>query len=134
MNWEATLAAVYARGPRCDWCKQWTFRPQLIAPHAGRRLCEECNCRVTGIPYLARSLKMTPKPDPIPRADWSSAWATLRGYVQEAVADGKPLIAADVATYMDELRSKALRPVGEWIAAAIDRKAAAREDKGESSA
>lgn len=27
VNWQATLAAVAARGPRCDECGGWTFAP-----------------------------------------------------------------------------------------------------------
>jgi hypothetical protein len=42
-NWPATLAAVAARGPRCDFCGKWTFRPQYASvARTVPRLCPEC--------------------------------------------------------------------------------------------
>ena len=40
VNWEATLAAVTARGPRCDHCNGWTFRPYLRTVPMGHRFCD----------------------------------------------------------------------------------------------
>lgn len=51
----------------------------------------------------------------IPKADWSSSWTELTGYVQQAHDDGDPW-AADVLAYMRELKHKALAPVREWMA------------------
>jgi hypothetical protein len=43
VNWPAVYAAVAARGPRCDRCGNWTFRPgYLMAPRTLRRLCPDC--------------------------------------------------------------------------------------------
>jgi hypothetical protein len=43
VNWPATLAAVTARGPRCEQCGGWTFRPGYRdAPSAVLRLCPDC--------------------------------------------------------------------------------------------
>jgi hypothetical protein len=43
VNWPATLAAVNARGPRCDGCGGWTFRPYLLTlPKRIRRSCPDC--------------------------------------------------------------------------------------------
>lgn len=42
VNWPATLAAVSARGPRCDFCGGWTFRPFLVAVPLGLRQCSGC--------------------------------------------------------------------------------------------
>lgn len=42
-DWTATLAAVRARGPRCDRCNGWTFRPEYLRmPRYIARLCPEC--------------------------------------------------------------------------------------------
>jgi hypothetical protein len=42
-NWAATLAAVRARGPRCDECGSWTFRLGFNGqPKSVRRLCPDC--------------------------------------------------------------------------------------------
>jgi hypothetical protein len=42
-NWPATLAAVAARGPRCDLCGGWTFRPQYATvSRKAPRLCPGC--------------------------------------------------------------------------------------------
>lgn len=42
-NWKATLAAVEARGPRCDRCGGWTFRPEYRRlPRFVARLCPDC--------------------------------------------------------------------------------------------
>jgi hypothetical protein len=42
-NWPATLAAVRARGPRCDHCKNWTFRPGYLGqPKSIPRRCPDC--------------------------------------------------------------------------------------------
>jgi hypothetical protein len=41
-NWPATLAAIQARGPRCDFCGGWTFRPFLLAVPLGLRQCQDC--------------------------------------------------------------------------------------------
>jgi len=52
-NWPATLAAVQARGPRCDKCGSWTFRPLYLNPFfkGVRRLCPDC-LKLTGISKL----------------------------------------------------------------------------------
>jgi hypothetical protein len=71
--------------------------------------------------------------EPFPKVDWSTAWATLRTYLQGAAEDDGELRAADVIAYMDELKRTTLRPMGAWIAAALDR-ADALEHQGESSA
>jgi len=42
MNWQATLAAITARGPRCDTCGAWTFRPYLTAAPTEHRRCPRC--------------------------------------------------------------------------------------------
>lgn len=39
-NWPATLAAVHARGPRCDHCGGWTFKSFLLTVPAGHRFCD----------------------------------------------------------------------------------------------
>jgi hypothetical protein len=42
-NWPAVLAAVEARGPRCDKCSGWTFRPEYKGlPKFIARLCPIC--------------------------------------------------------------------------------------------
>lgn len=42
-NWEATFAATEARGPRCDRCDGWTFRPTYNRlPRFVARLCPDC--------------------------------------------------------------------------------------------
>ena len=42
-NWPATFAAISARGPRCDHCGNWTFRPQyLTEPKRVPRRCPDC--------------------------------------------------------------------------------------------
>jgi hypothetical protein len=42
-NWTATLAAVQERGPRCDHCDGWTFRPEYnLLPRFIARLCPDC--------------------------------------------------------------------------------------------
>jgi hypothetical protein len=47
-NWQATLAAVHARGPRCEGrlsedCTGWTYLPMLLTLPSGiKRLCTEC--------------------------------------------------------------------------------------------
>lgn len=42
-NFPATLAAVTARGPVCDDCGAWTYRPDYLAlPQAVSRLCPQC--------------------------------------------------------------------------------------------
>jgi hypothetical protein len=43
------------------------------------------------------------------------AWVELRGYVAEAEADGKPLTAAELLAYMDELRRNAREPIKQWM-------------------
>lgn len=63
MNWPATLAAVRARGPRCETCNGWTFRPHLLADRALGRICQECEIaalraeirRVSALPMTLRS-------------------------------------------------------------------------------
>lgn len=39
-NWPAVLAAVNARGPRCDHCDGWTFKPWLTSVPMGHRFCD----------------------------------------------------------------------------------------------
>lgn len=51
----------------------------------------------------------------IPRPTYSGAWAELTGYVQEAIEDGGTIAPAALATYMRELRHKALAGVREWM-------------------
>jgi hypothetical protein len=41
-NWPATLAAIQARGPRCEYCGHWTFRPFLLAVPRPLRFCSVC--------------------------------------------------------------------------------------------
>jgi len=41
-NWPAVIAAVHARGPRCDGCGGWTFRPALWTGRSRRLLCTRC--------------------------------------------------------------------------------------------
>ena len=41
-NWPATLAAIQARGPRCEYCGSWTFRPFLLAVPRPLRFCSDC--------------------------------------------------------------------------------------------
>jgi hypothetical protein len=42
-NWAATLAAVRARGQRCDICGHWTFRLGYFGqPKTVPRLCPDC--------------------------------------------------------------------------------------------
>lgn len=51
MNWFATLAAVAARGQRCDKCSAWTFRPQYRdLPKYVARLCPECLPLIEDLP------------------------------------------------------------------------------------
>lgn len=52
-----------------------------------------------------------------PTADWSSTWAELTGYVQQAKDDGGQIDPADLLAYMSELKRKALAPVRAWMAA-----------------
>jgi len=43
INPAATLAAVHARGPRCEKCGAWTFRPEYLElPWYIARLCPDC--------------------------------------------------------------------------------------------
>jgi len=43
VNFPATLAAVRARGPRCERCASWTFRPEYLdLPRFVARLCPAC--------------------------------------------------------------------------------------------
>ena len=40
---DALMAAVAARGPRCDGCGYWTFRPQYsVLPRTLLHLCPDC--------------------------------------------------------------------------------------------
>jgi len=42
-NWQAVIEAVRARGPRCDHCGNWTFRPKYLdLPRYVARLCPAC--------------------------------------------------------------------------------------------
>jgi hypothetical protein len=42
-NWAAVYAATEARGPRCDRCGHWTFRPEYTRmPKFIARLCPDC--------------------------------------------------------------------------------------------
>jgi hypothetical protein len=42
-NWAAVYAATEARGPRCDRCDHWTFRPEYTKlPKFIARLCPDC--------------------------------------------------------------------------------------------
>jgi hypothetical protein len=54
--------------------------------------------------------------NPIPGADYASAWTELRGYVAEAVADGGTIDPANMLRYLDELKRRALAPGRDWIA------------------
>ncbi len=45
------------------------------------------------------------------------AWTELRGYVGEAVRDGKPVDAVHLASYMDELRRRSHAPIREALKA-----------------
>lgn len=42
LNWLATLAAVAARGPRCDACGGWTFRQVPWTGKSHALLCTSC--------------------------------------------------------------------------------------------
>lgn len=43
VNQSATFAATEARGPRCDRCESWTFRPEYNRlPYFVARLCPKC--------------------------------------------------------------------------------------------
>lgn len=68
-NTAATLAAVTARGERCDRCGHWTFAPPLSGPViAGRKLvtglCRNC-MGFGGRPAVVR----IPRPDMEPGGD-----------------------------------------------------------------
>ena len=56
-NFPATLAAVAARGARCDHCGHWTFRParppQSGSRPADRPLCGNCGT-LTFTPAVVR--------------------------------------------------------------------------------
>jgi len=42
-NTAAIMAALEVRGPRCDRCGGWTFRPEyLTMPKVIARLCPDC--------------------------------------------------------------------------------------------
>lgn len=42
-SFEAVLAAVTARGPRCDDCNGWTWDPSQARPRRTRiRICRTC--------------------------------------------------------------------------------------------
>lgn len=42
-NPKAVFAAMEARGPRCDHCGHWTFRPEYLRlPRFVARLCPDC--------------------------------------------------------------------------------------------
>ena len=57
VNWAATLAAISSRGPRCERCGGWTFRPQyLVVPKSVHypRLCPDCSPdHIPGHGYLS---------------------------------------------------------------------------------
>jgi hypothetical protein len=55
--------------------------------------------------------------EPLPSADYQTAWTELRGYLTEAVTDGRGVDPAHLVTYMDELHRQALAPVIAWLAA-----------------
>jgi hypothetical protein len=57
--------------------------------------------------------------DVYPSADYASAWTELRGYVQQADDDGGQINPVDLLTYMDELKQRALAPVGDWLKSMI---------------
>lgn len=43
VNPSAVLAAISARGPRCERCGGWTFRPEYLSlPWYVARLCPDC--------------------------------------------------------------------------------------------
>ena len=50
-----------------------------------------------------------------PPARYGDAWTELTGYVQAAIEDGGQIDPTDLATYVRELRHKALAPAREWI-------------------
>ncbi|MEV6035995.1 hypothetical protein AB0L65_32910 [Nonomuraea sp. NPDC052116] len=54
--------------------------------------------------------------NPIPGADYASAWTELRGYVAEADASGGTIDPASMLRYLDELKRRALAPGRDWIA------------------
>lgn len=58
VNWQATLAAVAARGPRCDECGGWTFKPHLLTVPKGHRFCDY-RC-------MYAAMAGVPKPEPEP--------------------------------------------------------------------
>lgn len=54
--------------------------------------------------------------NPIPSADYGSAWTELRGYVEHAADDGGMLAPELLLDYLDELKRRALAPGRDWIA------------------
>ncbi|MEV7013335.1 hypothetical protein [Streptosporangium sp. NPDC051022] len=55
------------------------------------------------------------QPKPIPGTNYSLAWAELKGYVREAVNDGRGIDPVDLLAYMDTLHRQALAPVRQWM-------------------
>jgi hypothetical protein len=74
------------------------------------------NLIYVGTDGLTRASTAPDLPDaPMPLADYGSAWTELRGYVRQALDDGDQIDPTDLVTYMDELRHRALAPVGAWL-------------------
>ncbi|MFI6296800.1 hypothetical protein ACIBEJ_34785 [Nonomuraea sp. NPDC050790] len=103
-----------------DWAvTHWLDRPPMHEPtmttwlnrgHDGIRKVHGHN-GATRVEWL--DIPMPPAPD------YSSAWTELRGYVEEAVRDGKGIDAADMLAYLDELKRRAFAPGRDWIAKII---------------
>lgn len=50
-----------------------------------------------------------------PRANWGKAWTELTGYVIQARDDGEPLDPEVLLAYMQELKTRALEPISQWL-------------------
>ncbi|MFG1963140.1 hypothetical protein [Nonomuraea sp. NPDC049028] len=59
--------------------------------------------------------------NPIPAADYGSAWTELRGYVAQAADDGGMIAPELLLDYLDELKRRALAPGRDWIAKLIQK-------------
>lgn len=52
-----------------------------------------------------------------PPGDWSSVWAELTGFVTAATEHPSLDDANDIRVFMAELKTRALKPVADWMAA-----------------
>lgn len=60
-------------------------------------------------------------PNPIPVADYGSAWTELRGYAAQAATDGGMIAPELLLDYLDDLKRRALAPGKDWIAKLIQK-------------